>query len=86
MQTNQNNVFYASVFNSNDELWDPWSTELEDCDCDNDKILVNNNNKKMCGVCYSSWIHINLCGPTELTSSYSEMDYAIARTLSISFQ
>lgn len=59
--------------------------ELEDCDCDNDKILVNNN-KKMCGVCYSSWIHINLCGPTELTSSYSEMDYAIARTLSISFQ
>lgn len=41
MQTNQNSVFYASVFNSNDELWDPWSTELEDCDCDNDKILVN---------------------------------------------
>lgn len=49
MQTNQNNVFYASVFNSNDELWDPWSTELEDCDCDNDKILVNKKKKKCVG-------------------------------------
>ncbi|GAB0182551.1 mitochondrial enolase superfamily member 1 [Grus japonensis] len=32
------NAFFASVFNTDDGLWDPRCPELEDCDCGNDKL------------------------------------------------
>ncbi|GAB0181631.1 mitochondrial enolase superfamily member 1 [Grus japonensis] len=32
------NAFFASVFNTDDRLWDPSCPELEDCDCGNDKL------------------------------------------------
>jgi len=35
------NAFFASVFNTNDGAWDPWSPVLEDCDWGDDKLQAN---------------------------------------------
>ncbi|GAB0206497.1 cAMP-dependent protein kinase inhibitor alpha [Grus japonensis] len=35
------NAFFASVFNTDDGPWDPWSPVLEDCDWGDDKLLAN---------------------------------------------
>ncbi|GAB0178695.1 hypothetical protein GRJ2_000334800 [Grus japonensis] len=35
------NAFFDSVFNTNDELWEPWSPVLEDHDSGDDKLLAN---------------------------------------------
>lgn len=35
------NVFFISVFNTDNRTWDPQSLELEDCDCRKDKLPAN---------------------------------------------
>lgn len=77
------NVFFASVFNTDDEPWYLYSTVLEDCGWWGDKVSANS------GLVRDLWLHLDVCkfmGPDGIHSRVlKEPADAIVGTLSIIF-
>lgn len=63
------NAFVASVFNADGGLWDHWSSQLDDCDCSNDKFQPA---LSLCEIWCCSWMHISLWGLMGFIGLYSK--------------
>lgn len=66
------NAFFASVFSTNDGLWDHQRLEFEDCDCANNKLLANS--ELVCNLLLQqdAYKSINLWGPMGFIPGYSK--------------